>query len=164
MDTVCRHAHRCGGIFKNTDFSMYVGIAATRRRPFLRIKNQYTENSGVFHFVNRHLVVWLLVTGVWRKQGYFVRGSRVDRMSWGLNRLVKKKQNTSVFVRRVSICTCSDISMSTSSFLMPIQTRFPLSCCAMLARSLSVKLPRSCERKQRAGRDFQLCLQNECGE
>lgn len=40
-------------------------------------------------------------------------------------------------------CTCSDISMSTRSFLMPIQTRFPLSCCAMLARSLSVKLPSS---------------------
>lgn len=40
-------------------------------------------------------------------------------------------------------CTCSDISMSTMSFLMPIQTRFPLSCCAMLARSLFEKLPSS---------------------
>lgn len=39
--------------------------------------------------------------------------------------------------------TCSDISMSTRSFLMPIQTRFPFSCWAMLARSLSVKLPSS---------------------
>ena len=39
--------------------------------------------------------------------------------------------------------TCRDISMSPSSFLMPIQTRFPLSCWAMLARSLSVKLPSS---------------------
>lgn len=48
--------------------------------------------------------------------------------------------------------TCSDISMSTSSFLMPIQTRFPLSCCAMLARSLSVKLPNSYqENKERWG-------------
>lgn len=39
--------------------------------------------------------------------------------------------------------TCSDISMSTRSFLMPIQTLFPFSCWAMLARSLSVKLPSS---------------------
>lgn len=66
-------------------------------------------------------------------------------------------------LRRWPHRTWSDISMSTSSFLMPIQTRLPLSCCAMLARSLSVKLPSSCESKGKE-RAAHLCLHtpNQC--
>lgn len=56
--------------------------------------------------------------------------------------------------------TCSDISMSTRSFLMPIQTLFPLSWCAMLARSLSVKLPSSYGGKTKGDGDFHYCFQD----
>lgn len=44
--------------------------------------------------------------------------------------------------------TCKDISISISSFLIPIQTGFPLTFCAMVLRSLSLKLPRSWGRKK----------------
>lgn len=46
------------------------------------------------------------------------------------------------------ILTCNDISISISSFLIPIQTDFPLTFCAMVLRSLSLKLPRSWKRKK----------------
>lgn len=47
------------------------------------------------------------------------------------------------------LLTCTDISISMSSFLMPIHRFWPSTALAMLARSTSWKLPSSCGEKTR---------------